>query len=100
MKGIQVEEQEDEIPGDFVRLLKALANPTRLRVVKLLLGDVHTIQELSWELSISEAGVCKHLKALDEAGLVKKKRKGAYVEYYFQTERIDFIPYTFYELMR
>lgn len=99
VKGIQVEQTEDSVPDDFVRLLKALANPTRLRVVKLLLHDIHTIQELSHCLSISEAGVYKHLKALDEAGMVKKKRRGAYVEYYFQTETIDFIPYTFYEIM-
>lgn len=99
VKGIQVEYPEDSIPEDFVRLLKALANPTRLMVVKLLLQDIHTIQELSHCLSVSEAGVYKHLKALDEAGLVKKERKGAYVEYYFQAEMIDFIPYTFYEIM-
>ena len=54
---------------------------------------------MSGYLSISEAGVFKHLKALDDAGLVKKKRRGAYVEYHFQTEIIDFIPYTFYEIM-
>lgn len=99
VKGIQVEQPEDGIPEDMVRLFKALANPTRLKVVKLLLKDVHTIQELSGYLSISEAGVFKHLKALDDAGLVKKKRRGAYVEYHFQTEIIDFIPYTFYEIM-
>lgn len=99
VKGIQVEQPEDGIPEDMVRIFKALANPTRLKVVKLLLKDVHTIQELSGYLSISEAGVFKHLKALDDAGLVKKKRRGAYVEYHFQTEIIDFIPYTFYEIM-
>lgn len=99
VKGVQVEYPEDSIPDDFVRLLKALANPVRLRIVKLLLQDIQTIQELSRRLAISEAGVYKHLKALDEAGLVEKKRKGAYVEYYFQTEMIDFIPYTFYEIM-
>lgn len=88
-----------EIPEDLVRIFKALASPARLKIVRLLLRDIHTIQELSGYLSISEAGVFKHLKALEDAGLVKKKRRGAYVEYHFQTEMIDFIPYTFYEIM-
>ncbi len=99
VKGIQVERPGDEIPDDLVRVFKALANPNRLKVVQLLLKDVHTIQDLSRCLSISEAGVFKHLKVLDDAGLVVKKRRGAYVEYHFQTERIDFIPYAFYEIM-
>ena len=36
---------------------------------------------------------------LKEAGLVSKAMKGHYVEYHFLTEIIDFIPYTFYEMM-
>ena len=61
----------------------------------LLDGVLRTRKCRSQELEME--AFCMEL--LDEAGLVKKKRKGAYVEYYFQTEMIDFIPYTFYEIM-
>ena len=34
-----------------------------------------------------------------EAGLVRKTKKGVYMEYEFKTEMIDFVPYKFYETM-
>lgn len=50
-------------------------------------------------MGISEAGVSRHLRVLNQAGLVSKSMKGHFVEYNFLTEMIDFIPYTFYETM-
>lgn len=100
VKGIGVEPEERGIPKDLVMIFKALGDATRLDIIRLLQKGICTTKELAEQLSVSEAAVSKHLKILKEAGLVKKTRKGSYVEYRFVTEVIDFIPYTFYENIR
>lgn len=100
VKGLKVEQAEDMVPEDFMLLFKALGSTTRLEIIKLMLQGVCTVQSLAERMSVSEAGISKHLKLLGRAGLIRKERNGAYVEYSFMTEMIDFIPYTFYEIMR
>lgn len=70
-----------------------------MQIVKYLLQGVCTTQDLARKMSLSESAVSKHLKILQQAGLVKKTKKGFYMEYKFDTERIDYIPYAFYEIM-
>lgn len=99
VKGIVVEPLKNEIPDDLVWMFKALGERTRLQIVKYLLQGVCTTQELAQEMRLSESAISKHLKILQKAGLVKKNKKGFYMEYRFDTERIDYIPYAFYEIM-
>lgn len=99
VKEVLTEQAEEEIPNDCVLVFKALGDHTRLKIVKLLMQGTLTTQEISLKMGISEAGVSKHLRILNQAGLVRKSMKGHYVEYRFLTGRIDFIPYTFYEMM-
>lgn len=99
VKGILVEEEETGIPQDLVRIFKTLGDGTRLQIIKHLLQGMATTQALAQKMNISEAAVSKHLKVLLKAGLVRKHKRGHYMEYKFNTEAIDFIPYTFYENM-
>lgn len=99
VKGVGVEQTEEDIPEDFVQLLKALGDKNRLRIIKLLMKEVATTQELAQRLQISEAAVSKHLKILNEANLVRKTKNGFYMEYRFDEEMIHYIPYRFYEIM-
>lgn len=99
VKGIVVEQEKNEIPADLVWLFKALGEPTRLQIIKHLLHGVCTTQALAQEMMISEAAISRHLKLLQKAGFVKKTKKGFYMEYRFETDRIDYIPYMFYETM-
>lgn len=99
VKGIPAERTEKGIPADFVRIFKTLGDATRLQIIKHLLQGISTTQALAQRMKISEAAVSKHLKILLNAGLVRKSKKGHYMEYEFKTEVIDFIPYTFYESM-
>ena len=86
------------LPEQTVRLLKALGDESRLSLLRLLfLGD-STTQELARQLDLSPAAISKHLKILWEAGLVRKQPEGHYVRYRLNTEAIDFIPYSLYEL--
>jgi DNA-binding transcriptional ArsR family regulator len=56
---------------------KALADPTRRLLLDLLfLKDGRTLKELEIEVSMTRFGVMKHLKVLEEAGLVVTRRSG------------------------
>ena len=51
--------------------LKALADRSRLRIVRTLLEQPLTVNDLSDRLGISQYNVSKHLRILREAGLVE-----------------------------
>ncbi|MFI9385936.1 ArsR/SmtB family transcription factor [Kutzneria sp. NPDC052558] len=62
---------------DDDRVFKALADPTRRFLLDLLFArDGQTQSELEAELEMSRFGVAKHLKVLEEAGLVLTRRVG------------------------
>ena len=62
---------------DDDRVFKALADATRRFLLDLLFGrDGRTLTELQSELDMSRFGVMKHLKVLEEAGLVVARRSG------------------------
>ncbi|MEN3305518.1 MAG: hypothetical protein V7603_1720 [Micromonosporaceae bacterium] len=58
-------------------IFKALADPTRrLLLDRLFERDGRTLTELESELSMTRFGVMKHLRVLEEAGLVVTRRSG------------------------
>lgn len=68
-------------PADLLRLLRALGDDTRLRVLKLIAVRPRTTQELAPLVGLSNAGLSKSLRRLAEAGLVTSRREGYYVVY-------------------
>jgi DNA-binding transcriptional ArsR family regulator len=65
--------EEDDLHSVF----RALADPTRRYLLDLLYErDGRTLTELESELSMTRFGVMKHLKVLEEAGLVVARRSG------------------------
>ena len=62
---------------DDDRVFKALADPTRRFLLdRLHERDGRTLTELESELDMTRFGVMKHLKLLEEAGLVVTTRRG------------------------
>lgn len=62
---------------DDDRVFKALADPTRRFLLDLLFTrDGRTLTELESELEMTRFGVAKHLRVLEEAGLVVVRRCG------------------------
>jgi DNA-binding transcriptional ArsR family regulator len=62
---------------DDDRVFKALADPTRRFLLDLLyLRDGRTLTGLESELEMSRFGVMKHLRVLEDAGLVVARRSG------------------------
>jgi DNA-binding transcriptional ArsR family regulator len=54
-------------------LFEILAEPSRRRVLDLLLEQEHTVGELVEALDMSQPAVSKHLRVLREAGLVEAR---------------------------
>src|ERR1700742_4363962 len=66
-----------EAMDDDDRVFKALADPSRRFLLDLLFErDGRTLGELESELEMTRFGVAKHLKVLEEAGLVVTRRSG------------------------
>src|ERR1700710_2552436 len=58
-------------------VFKALADPTRRFLLdRLFTRDGRTLTELESELAMTRFGVMKHLRLLEEAGLVVTRRSG------------------------
>jgi DNA-binding transcriptional ArsR family regulator len=78
-----------KLPSDeVIHVLRALADETRLRALKLIAAGDRSTQELAPLIGISEAGLSKHLGLLARAGLVERRRQGYYVLYTLSSERI------------
>ena len=59
------------------QVFRALADPTRRHLLdKLFERDGRTLTELESELEMTRFGVMKHLRVLEEAGLVVHQRSG------------------------
>ena len=64
-------------------LFKALSDPTRLRIIKLLSENKlpRCVNALTKQLDISQSAVSQHLKILKQAGIVNGERRGNFVHY-------------------
>ena len=70
-RGVDINDEE----GD--RVFKALADSTRRFLLdRLFERDGRTLTELESELEMTRFGVMKHLKVLEDAGLVVARRSG------------------------
>src|ERR1035437_1991290 len=62
-------------------LLKALADPCRLRLVAVLLRGEFTVQELTRMFGMGQSRISRHLKILAEVGVLTVKRQGTWSYY-------------------
>ena len=63
--------------ADDDRVFKALADPTRRFLLDMLYTrDGRTLTELESELEMTRFGVMKHLRILEDAGLITTRREG------------------------
>ena len=77
---------------DDDRVFKALADPTRrLLLDRLFVRDGRTLTDLESEVAMTRFGVMKHLKVLEEAGLVVARRSGREKLHYLNPVPIQLI---------
>ena len=76
--------------ADLARKLKALADPTRLRIVGLLNGrEELCVCELVDALDVAQYSVSRHLGVLKAAGIVTDWRQGKWIHYALDSSLSD-----------
>ena len=65
----------------FIRVMKALSDPNRVKVVKMLQQKEMCVCEIQFALGLAQPTVSKHLRILEDAGLVQSKKSGLWVNY-------------------
>jgi ArsR family transcriptional regulator len=66
---------------DYEAVLKAVADPTRVRILKILEGGEMCVCQVIAILSLGQSTVSKHLFLLRAAGLIKDRRDRKWVHY-------------------
>ena len=61
--------------------MKALADPTRREILKLLKDGKKSAGEIGEHFSVSGAAISRHLSVLKEADLIYDSREGKYIYY-------------------
>ncbi len=73
-----------EEAADLARVLKAIAEPARLRLLSLVAahaGGEACVCDLTEPLGLSQPTVSHHLKVLVDAGLVRREKRGVWAYY-------------------
>lgn len=75
---------------ETVELLKALADPTRMKIVRMLNEQqrMFCVNAIAHRLGISQSAVSQHLRILKQAKLVTGERKGYHVHYSVDKEKV------------
>jgi ArsR family transcriptional regulator len=74
---------------ELIQVLKAVADKNRIRIIKMLEMKKMCVCELATVLEITQPSVSKHLKILNNAGIIKDERNGQWVDYSLCTEKIN-----------
>jgi len=66
----------------FIKVMKSLSDPNRVKLLKMLQHKSMCVCEMQAALQVSQPTVSKHLKLLQDAGLVRFKKDGLWVNYH------------------
>jgi len=65
----------------FVKVTKALSDPNRVKIVKMLQHRSMCVCEVQAAIQLAQPTVSNHLKVLEDAGLVTYSKSGLWVNY-------------------
>ena len=71
---------------EFVRLMKALSDPNRVKIITMLGVRELCVCELTALLGVAQPTVSKHLRILEDSGLVSFRKEGNWIIYRLNTE--------------
>ncbi|UOO81114.1 metalloregulator ArsR/SmtB family transcription factor [Uruburuella testudinis] len=74
-------ELDEETLFQLSQIFKALADPTRIRILHLLCTGEHAVGEIAAKLSLSQSATSHQLRFLKNLRLVKFRRAGATLYY-------------------
>lgn len=66
---------------DFIKVMKALSDPNRVRIIKMLQSKVMCVCEIKTALGVAQPTASTHLKILEDAGLITHTKDGLWVNY-------------------
>jgi len=88
---LSVQPLSEEQAEQVAPLLKALAEPVRLRLMSLVAsrqGGEACVCDLNDAFDLSQPTISHHLKVLHEAGLLDREKRGVWVYYRARTEAL------------
>jgi ArsR family transcriptional regulator, arsenate/arsenite/antimonite-responsive transcriptional repressor len=77
---------------DLARILKALADPTRLRLVSMVAareGGEACVCDLTEPLALTQPTISHHLKVLVDAGIFSRDKRGKWAYYALVPSALD-----------
>ena len=79
-----------EVAADYAQLLRALGDETRLQIVHLLAEQAEAlcVCHIESAFGLTQSGISYHLRVLREAGLVRTERRGTWIYYRLNRERL------------
>jgi ArsR family transcriptional regulator len=76
----QQTDMEDHMK-QFLKVMKAASDPSRVKILKMLQKKVMCVCEIQTVLGTAQSTSSKHLKILEDAGLVISHKDGLWVNY-------------------
>jgi ArsR family transcriptional regulator len=65
----------------FLKVMKALSDQSRAKIMKMLQKRVMCVCEIQTALKVAQSTASKHLQILEDAGLIISKKEGLWVNY-------------------
>ncbi|MFZ5648040.1 MAG: ArsR/SmtB family transcription factor [Bacillota bacterium] len=84
----------------YVRVFKALGEPTRLKILRLLSVRPMYVCELESVLGISQPRISQHLRVLKEAGILREAKEAQKTFYRVNWDTVDNVLSDFLEFLR
>ena len=66
---------------EFIKVMKALSDPSRVKILKMLQHRALCVCETRAALKLAQPTISKHFKILEDAGLVTRSKEGLWVNY-------------------
>jgi DNA-binding transcriptional ArsR family regulator len=79
-----------QVPGKYEEeadLLRALAHPTRLQILRILTEEDQCVKNIWERLGLNQANVSQHLTMMKHRGILKSERKGGRMCYAIKDKR-------------
>lgn len=76
---------------ELAELFKVFGDPTRIRIMSVLLGEEMCVCDLAEGLSMNQSAISHQLKILKQAKLVKSRRDGKQVYYSLADDHVSTI---------
>lgn len=89
MANIYKHELDEETLLSVSQIFKALADPTRIRLLNLICCEEHSVNDIAETLGLNQSAVSHQLRLLKNLRIVKYRREGTTIYYSCDDEHIQ-----------